>query len=58
MSAYEEIYGKVARVLAESLNVDEGDLTPTATLQGDLWGRACFWAWRTRSWSETGLTSG
>jgi len=25
----------VARVLAESLNADEADLTPTATLQGD-----------------------
>jgi acyl carrier protein len=36
MSASEEIYGKVARVLVEALNVDEDDLTPTATLQGDL----------------------
>src|SRR5580692_5222588 len=36
MSASEEIYGTVARVLVESLNVDEDDLTPTATLQGDL----------------------
>jgi acyl carrier protein len=36
MSATEQIYGKVARVLVESLNVDEDDLTPTATLQGDL----------------------
>jgi acyl carrier protein len=36
MSASDEIYGKVARVLVESLNVDEDDLTPTATLQGDL----------------------
>src|SRR5229473_8714530 len=36
MSASEEIYGKVARVLVESLNVDEDDLTPIATLQGDL----------------------
>jgi acyl carrier protein len=36
MSGSEEIYGKVARVLTEALNVDEGDLTPTATLQGDL----------------------
>ena len=36
MSASEQIYGKVARVLVESLNVDEDDLTPTATLQGDL----------------------
>jgi len=36
MSASEEIYGKVARVLVESLNVDEDDLAPTSTLQGDL----------------------
>ena len=36
MSASDEIYGKVARVLVESLNVDEAELTPTATLQGDL----------------------
>jgi acyl carrier protein len=36
MSASDEIYGKVAKVLVESLNVDEEDLTPTATLQGDL----------------------
>src|SRR5271154_2700371 len=36
MEASEEIYGKVARVLIEALNVDEGDLAPTATLQGDL----------------------
>jgi acyl carrier protein len=36
MTASDEIYGKVVRVLVESLNVDEDDLTPTATLQGDL----------------------
>ena len=36
MSVSEEIHGKVARVLVESLNADENDLTPTATLQGDL----------------------
>src|SRR6516162_8716093 len=36
MSASDAVYGKVARVLEESLNVDEDDLTPTATLQGDL----------------------
>jgi acyl carrier protein len=36
MAVSTEIYGKVARVLEESLNVDEDDLTPTATLQGDL----------------------
>jgi acyl carrier protein len=36
MIVSEEVYGKVARVLVESLNVDEDDLTPTATLQGDL----------------------
>jgi acyl carrier protein len=36
MSASEEIYGKVAKVLVEALNVDEDDLRPAATLQGDL----------------------
>jgi acyl carrier protein len=36
MSATEEIYGKVTRVLVDTLNVDEDDLTPAATLQGDL----------------------
>jgi len=36
MSVGEEIYPKVARVLVEALNVDEDELTPKATLQGDL----------------------
>ena len=36
MSASKEIYGKVARVLVESLSLDEDDITPTARLQGDL----------------------
>jgi acyl carrier protein len=36
MSASKEIYGKVATVLVEALNVEEEELTPTATLQGDL----------------------
>jgi acyl carrier protein len=36
MSASKDIYGKVTQLLVESLNVDEGDATPTATLQGDL----------------------
>ena len=36
MSAFDEIYGRVARVLVESLNVDQDDLRSTATLQGDL----------------------
>ena len=36
MTASDEIYGKVAKVLVEALNVDEGELAPTATLQGDL----------------------
>ena len=36
MSAFDEIYGRVAGVLVESLNVDQDDLRPTATLQGDL----------------------
>jgi acyl carrier protein len=36
MSASEEIYGRVARVLVEALNVEEDELTSAATLQGDL----------------------
>jgi acyl carrier protein len=36
MSASEEIYGKVASVLVEALNVDEDEITPAATLQKDL----------------------
>jgi acyl carrier protein len=36
MSSCADIYRKVSRVLSESLNVDAEDLTPAATLQGDL----------------------
>jgi acyl carrier protein len=36
MAASKDIYSKVTQVLVESLNVDEGDVTPPATLQGDL----------------------
>jgi len=36
MSASEAIYGKVTKVLVEALNVDEDEVTPAATLQGDL----------------------
>jgi acyl carrier protein len=36
MSASDEIYGKLVRVLVEALNVDEEEITPTASLQGDL----------------------
>ena len=36
MSASVEVYGKVAQVLVEALNVDEAEVTPGATLQGDL----------------------
>ena len=32
----DEIYGKVAATLVEALNVDEDQVTPEATLQGDL----------------------
>jgi len=32
----EEIYAKVAATLVEALNVDDDQVTPTATLQGDL----------------------
>jgi acyl carrier protein len=36
MPTSEEIYGKVVRVLVEALSVDEHEITPAASLQGDL----------------------
>ena len=36
MPSQEEIYQKVSATLVEALNVDEDDVTPEATLQGDL----------------------
>jgi acyl carrier protein len=36
MFASDDIYRRVTQVLVQTLNVDEDDLTPTATLQGDL----------------------
>ena len=36
MASSEEIYQKVASTLVEALNVDEEDIKPTSTLQGDL----------------------
>jgi acyl carrier protein len=36
MNATKEIYGKVTRILVDSLNVDEDELTPAARLQADL----------------------
>ena len=36
MSASDEIYSKVTQVLVEALNVEEEEITPAATLQGDL----------------------
>src|SRR5215813_12621214 len=36
MSNREEIYTKVSATLVEALNVDEDEIKPTATLQGDL----------------------
>jgi acyl carrier protein len=36
MSTSVEIYEKVASVLVEALNVDEDEVTPSASLQGDL----------------------
>jgi len=36
VSVIGEIDARVARVLAEALNVDEADVTPGATLRGDL----------------------
>ena len=36
MLTQQEIYTKVSATLVEALNVDEDDVTPGATLQGDL----------------------
>src|SRR5713101_4788344 len=36
MPNQEEIYSKVSATLMEALNVDEEEIKPTATLQGDL----------------------
>jgi acyl carrier protein len=36
MSESNEIYEKVSRVLVEALNVDADEVTPSASLQGDL----------------------
>ena len=36
MPSPEEIYSKVSATLVEALNVDEEEIKPTATLQGDL----------------------
>jgi len=36
MPSQEEIYTKVSSTLCEALNVDEEDIKPTSTLQGDL----------------------
>lgn len=36
MPTQEEIYAKVSATLVDALNVDEEDVKPTSTLQGDL----------------------
>src|SRR4029078_13268507 len=36
MPSQDEIYAKVSATLVEALNVDEEDIKPTATLQGNL----------------------
>jgi acyl carrier protein len=36
MPTQEEIYAKVSATLVDALNVDEEDVRPTSTLQGDL----------------------
>src|SRR5213078_3106996 len=36
MPTQEEIYSKVSSTLVEALNVDEDEITPGSTLQGDL----------------------
>src|SRR5436853_7500475 len=36
MPSQDEIYTKVSATLVEALNVDENEISPTSTLQGDL----------------------
>ncbi len=36
MPTQEEIYSKVSATLVEALNVEEDEISPTSTLQGDL----------------------
>ena len=36
MPSANEIHARVTKVLVDALGVDEGDVTPSATLQGDL----------------------
>ena len=36
MPSQDEIFTKVSATLVEALNVDEEEITPTSTLQGDL----------------------
>src|SRR3989440_9669563 len=36
MPSQEEIYAKVSATLVDALNVEQDEITPTATLQGDL----------------------
>src|SRR5215472_4773211 len=36
MQTQEQIYSKVSATLVEALNVDEEDINPASTLQGDL----------------------
>ena len=36
MASQDEIYSKVSATLVEALNVDEEEIKPTSTLQGDL----------------------
>jgi len=36
MPALNEIYARITKVLVHALGVEEGDIKPSATLQGDL----------------------
>ena len=57
MPSQQEIYTKVAATLVEALNVDEEEITPMATLQGDLGAESIDSAPRS-PWSvEVGLMS-
>ena len=58
MTPFREIHTRVVRILVEALGVDEDDVTPSATLQGDLGAsRSTFWtsssAWSASSGSRS-----
>ena len=56
MSSPNEVYTKVSKVLVDALGVDEDDIKPSATLQGDL-GRSPSISWTSYSDSSVSLDS-